>query len=347
MTGEPQLRIRRQGRAGRISFNRPDALNALTHEMALAIENALQAWLGDKAIELIVFDAEGERAFCAGGDVERLYEAGKAGDFDFGRRFFEDEYRLNAMIAEYAKPTVALMQGFVMGGGVGIGCHCSRRIVGETTRIAMPECVIGLVPDVGGTFLLGHAPGRCGWYLGLTGTRMDAADAIYAGFADIFVPKAFWPELAGLLCEIGDVSVIGGFIQDPGVSRLRERRNDVDECFSAPSALDCLERLERRASDWSLEAAQQMRRGCPLSVACTHDLVGLGAAAGTVRQALANELRFTWRSMSDGEFLEGIRAQIIDKDRNPRWRKSKLEGVTETEIASMLAPLETEATPAQ
>jgi enoyl-CoA hydratase/carnithine racemase len=343
MTGKNDIVIRREGLAGRITLNRPDALNALTLEMLHTIEQTLLAWRDDTAVRLVLFDAAGERAFCAGGDIERLYATGKAGDFEFGRRFWEDEYRLNALIAEFKKPTVALMQGFVMGGGVGVACHCSHRIVAESTRIAMPECGIGLVPDVGGTYLLGHAPGRSGCYLGLTGARMEAADAIYAGFADTFIPEKHWRALADRLCETGDVSVIDGFSIESGVPPLRLRWTDIEGCFFAPSALECLERLEKGTSQWSQEAARQMRRGCPLSVACTHELVRLGAGAGTVRQALAFEYRFTWRSMSQGEFLEGVRAQIIDKDRNPSWRKSRLEDVTEEEIASMLAPLKAAA----
>jgi len=152
------IHIRTEGRAGRITLTRPKSLNALSYEMCLAIERALDAWRDDDAVALVLIDAEGDKAFCAGGDVQQLYEKGRAGDYTFGRRFWADEYRLNAKIAEYPKPYVALMQGFVMGGGVGISCHGSHRIVCDTTRIAMPECSIGLVPDVGGSLLLARAP---------------------------------------------------------------------------------------------------------------------------------------------------------------------------------------------
>ena len=156
------LSIRRDGRAGRITLTREKALNALSHEMALEIEKALLAWRDDPEVALVLIDAEGEKAFCAGGDIREMYETGRAGDFDYGRRFWRDEYRMNALLAEYPKPIVSFLHGFVMGGGVGVGCHVSTRVVGESARIAMPECGIGLVPDVGGSLLLARAPGRLG-----------------------------------------------------------------------------------------------------------------------------------------------------------------------------------------
>ena len=210
------------GRLGVITLDRPKALNALTYDMAMAIEKAMREWADDDAVALVVIDAEGDKAFCAGGDIQDLYEHGKAGDYDFGRKFWSDEYRLNALIAEYEKPYVALMQGFVMGGGVGISCHGSHRIVCETTQIAMPECGIGLVPDVGGSFLLARAPWKFGEYLGLTGARMNTADAIHAGFADLFVPREDWPALIASLCEHGRTKAIGDFAKATEPSGLAE-----------------------------------------------------------------------------------------------------------------------------
>ncbi|MEF9605387.1 enoyl-CoA hydratase/isomerase family protein, partial [Paracoccus sp. PXZ] len=190
--------------------NRPQALNALSHEMALAIDAALQEWRDDPEVALVVIDAAGERAFCSGGDIAAVYRAGLAGDHRVGRDFFRDEYRMNARIKDYPKPIVAFMQGFVMGGGVGVGGHAGHRIVGDSTRIAMPETGIGLIPDVGGSWLLGHAPGHVGEYLGLTGARMGPGDAIFAGFADAYIPEAEWPALIERLAETGDVAAIAG-----------------------------------------------------------------------------------------------------------------------------------------
>src|SRR6056300_1702778 len=173
------IHIRITGRAGRITLNRPKALNALTYDMCLAMEQALLAWRDDPAVDMVVIDATGDRAFCAGGDIADLYASGLRGDYAYGQTFWAAEYRLNALIYHYPKPYIAFMQGFTMGGGVGISCHGSHRIVGETSQIAMPECGIGLIPDVGGSYILACAPGYLGEYLGLTAARMAAADAIY------------------------------------------------------------------------------------------------------------------------------------------------------------------------
>ncbi len=334
------IHIRKEGRAGRITLTRPKALNALTWDMAMAIEQALTEWSGDDSVALVVIDAEGDKAFCAGGDVQELYEHGMAGDYDYGRKFWTDEYRLNAMIADYEKPYVALMQGFVMGGGVGIACHGSHRIVCETTQIAMPECGIGLVPDVGGSFLLARSPWKFGEYLGLTGTRMATADAIHAGFADLFVPRENWPALISKLCETGSTSAIAEFAQATEPSALAELTAEVNRFFGHESALECVQALEAEESEWARKAAQTIRRGCPLSVACAFELIAMSREVASVREALDLELRFTWRSQSHGEFVEGVRAQVIDKDRKPQWHTARLEDVTPRMIAAMLAPLE-------
>ncbi len=200
--------IRIEGCAGRITLNRPKALNALTYDMAMAIHAALRDWAGDDAVRLIVIDAAGDKAFCAGGDIADLYRTGTEGDFAYGRKFWADEYRMNAALFEFPKPVVSLMQGFTMGGGVGVGCHGSHRIVGDSSQIAMPECGIGLVPDVGGSMILARAPGRLGEYLGTTAARLGAADAILAGFADTYIPEGDWPALIAELCRTGDVAAV-------------------------------------------------------------------------------------------------------------------------------------------
>lgn len=347
MSKTAEIHIRIEGRAGRITLARPQALNALTYDMALAIEQALIEWREDANVLLVLIDAEGDKAFCAGGDIEDLYNSGKVGDFAFGRKFWSDEYRLNAALAEYEKPIVALMQGFVMGGGVGIGCHASHRIVCETTRVAMPECSIGLVPDVGGSYLLANAPGHLGEYLGLTGARMNAADAIHTAFADIYVHREDWPSLVSVLCSTGEAERVVGYASSPGDPELKAIGTDIDTVFSGETALDCVKTLETRTDEWAQKTAKAIRRACPLSIACAFEIIRMNRKADGVRAALANELRFTWRSMSHGEFLEGVRAQIIDKDRNPQWQTSKLEDVTEEQIAAMLAPIEQDTTVAK
>lgn len=339
MPGSADISIRRQGKAGRITLTRPHALNALTYEMVMAIEAALVEWRDDQGVALVLIDAEGDRAFCAGGDLDQIYRAGRLGDFAYSRKFWSDEYRLNAMIADYSKPVVSLMQGYIMGGGVGIGCHGSLRIVCETSKVAMLECAIGLIPDVGGSWLLARAPGHAGEYLALTGARMSGADAMYCGFADRFVPRERWRQLAERLCATGEVAALGEYARGPGDSEIGRQQSEIDLLFGAGSALECLKACEQWESALAGEAAAAIRRGCPLSVACAFELVRRNRVAAALREALDNELRFTWRSMSEGELLEGIRAQIVDKDRTPNWRIARLEDVTPAQVDAMLAPI--------
>jgi enoyl-CoA hydratase len=334
--GEGEVRTRIEGCAGRITLTRPKALNALTAGMVQTIDAALAAWQAEPAVALVLIDAEGERAFCAGADIAALYRSGRAGDFAAGRRFLADEYRLNARLAGLGKPCVALMHGFVMGGGVGIAGHASHRVVGESSQVAMPECLIGLVPDVGSTHLLGRAPGRLGEYLGLTGARMAAGDAIHAGFADHFVPEARWPDLAAVLLDEGDPAAVAGMAAASPKPTLAARADDVGEAFDAPDLAALAARLE--ASDWGHGVLTQLRRQCPLSMACTLELVRAARREPGVEKALVREYRFAARAASDGEFLEGVRAAVIDKDRRPLWRDD-MDSLRPAEVAAMLAPL--------
>jgi enoyl-CoA hydratase len=326
----------REGRAGRITMNRPKALNALTHAMDLAIERALENWRHHPEVALILMDAVGDRAFCAGGDIAEIYEMGRKGDFGFARRFWADEFRLNAAIGRYPKPVVVLMNGYVLGGGVGLSGHASHRIVGESSRVAMPECAIGYVPDVGGTHLLGRAPGRLGEYLGLTGRRMGPADAILAGFADVFVPEARWPELAARLIATGDVDIVAEFAADPPEGELAARREAIDDAFSAPDLKTLVARLE--SSDWGHETLLTLAKQSPLSMAATLELVRASRRDPGLEAALARELRAGVRILEGGDMMEGVRAQVVDKDRNPQWADT-IDSVSETQVAALLEPL--------
>ena len=333
------IHIRREGRAGRITLNRPGALNALTWEMCLLVERALDDWRADDAVALVLIDAMGERAFCAGGDIAEMYATGTAGDFDYGRRFWRDEYRMNAKLAEYPKPVVSLMQGFTMGGGVGLGCHASHRVVGESSRMAMPECGIGLVPDVGGSLLLARAPGELGVYLGLTGARMEPGCAIHAGFADHFVPESDWAALTDALMESGDAGEVATRARPAPHSALVRAAGDIDAAFGGRTVTEIFERLEGRAEEWADAARRALERNSPLSMACALEMIRGHAADAGIRDALRAEYRFTHRAMERGDFIEGIRAAIIDKDRNPRWRHDGPGAVGADEVAEMLAPL--------
>lgn len=323
------VRIRREGPVGRITLARPETLNALDHAMALAIDRALAAWEADPDVALVLIEGEGVRAFCAGGDVQRLHETGRAGDLAWGRRFWADEYRLNARIARFPKPYVALMHGFVMGGGVGLSAHGSHRVVTDSTQVAMPECGIGLVPDVGGSFLLARAPGRLGEFLGLTGFRMGPADAILAGFADAYLPADRFAGLAAaLVADPRPDAVLARLALPPPAGRLAARRAEIDAAFGRASVAEI-----RAAAD--PEAARAMDRASPLSLACALEIIRAARGMDRIEDALALEYRFTARCMAEGEFLEGIRAQVIDKDRAPRWR----EAPGPEKVAAMLAPL--------
>ena len=333
--GEIDIRI--AGRAGRITLQRPKALNAVTYGMVRAIHAALDEWRNDPAVALVVIDAEGEKAFSAGGDIADLYATGTAGDFAFGQTFWRDEYRMNAAIAEYEKPIVSFLQGFTMGGGMGVGCHGSHRIVGETSQIAMPECGIGLVPDVGGSLILAHAPGHLGAYLGTTGARMGPADAILAGFADLFIPQAHWPALIGALETSGDPQCLSEAAAPPPEGPLAAQRAEIDLHFALPDLPAVIASLEASETGFAADTLKALRRSSPLSAAATLAMMPALKAA-TIREALALEYRFTFRAMEHGDFLEGIRAAIIDKDRTPRWRYTAdtlPTGAAET----MLAPL--------
>ena len=220
------------GSAGHITLNRPDALNALTYNMILKIEKALISWKQNEKIKIVLVDANGDKAFCSGGDVSDLYNNGTNGNFEFGKLFWSDEYRLNLLVSNYPKPYVVFMQGFTMGGGVGISCHGSHRIVGDSSIIAMPECSIGLVPDVGGSYLLTRKSKKLGIYLGISGQHMKADDAIFTDFADFNISEKYWNEIKLQLIKTGDTSILFVFQRKNLKSCLKENLQIIEKVFS-------------------------------------------------------------------------------------------------------------------
>ena len=333
------ISIRITGRAGRITLTRPHALNAMTYEMCLAIEDAFDAWQGDDAVDLIILDAIGDRAFCSGGDIAELYATGTKGDYSYGRKFWADEYRLNAKIFAYPKPVVSFLQGFTMGGGVGLGCHGSHRVVGESSQIAMPECGIGLLPDVGGTLLLALAPGRVGEYLGTTATRMSGEDAIFAGFADLYIPQAGWPAVIETLEATGDIGALDNAKTTPPPSALAALQDQINAVFDGEALVDVLNALKAADSPFAQECLKRMGRMSPLAMAATIEVIHrLRGPSLSIEKALDLEYRFTFRAMEHGDFLEGIRAAIIDKDRNPSWQYADMN-VPIAAVGKMLQPL--------
>jgi len=333
--------IRREGRAGRITLNRPKALNALTLGMVRAIWPAMLAWRNDPAIEVVILDGAGDRALCAGGDVRWLYESRGNGSRD-ARAFWSEEYRLNALISRYPKPYVAFMDGIVMGGGIGLSSHGRHRIVTERSQLAMPETSIALIPDVGGTWLLARAPGHVGAYLGLTGDRMRGAGTMFARFADTFVPSSELPHLAAALCAEGGADVAGiinRFAAPPPASELAQRAPLIDRAFRFDRVEDIRAELAAMGGEWADKTLAELAAKSPLSLKLTLAAIRNARRLGSLEEALNVEYRLCVRLFEHGEFLEGVRALIVDKDRQPKWRAPRLEDVADADIPSWLAPL--------
>ena len=321
--------IRKSGYVGHITLNRPEVLNSLTYSMILSIEKALIEWETDVSIALVIIDAKGYRAFCAGGDIQILYENGFNKNFAYGQKFWADEYRLNEKIANYKKPFVAFMQGFTMGGGVGVSCHGSHRVVGETSKIAMPECSIGLVPDVGGSFLLAKLPGNIGTFLGVTGKRMKASDAIYCGFADYFIPETKWEDLKVKLVETGNIDWIKKFHHSTEASEIENSFSQISEAMVDVSTKNIESRLQHPFFEKDLSA---LRFNSPISVAYTISMLKMEKVRTNISDALDAEYSFTARSQEFGDFQEGIRAAVIDKDRAPLWKNKNLIEVSDEDL---------------
>ncbi|MEX2649000.1 MAG: enoyl-CoA hydratase/isomerase family protein [Alphaproteobacteria bacterium] len=330
----------RRGRAGWIVLNRPKALNALTHDMALAIDARLRAWAADDRIAAVVIEGAGDRAFCAGGDVRALYHAMRTGDRRTTRDYYRDEYRLNRRIARYGKPYIALVDGVVMGGGVGVSIHGSHRVVGDRVVFAMPETGIGLFPDVGATFFLPRMPGALGLYVGLTGARLGAADSLYAGFATHTVPSDRWGELRlSLADETGSLEArLARLATFAGPAPLAEHRAAIDRCFSGRALADVFGALERERSNWARQTLATLASKSSTSLAVTFRQIRLGASLD-LESAIRLEYRLTQRFVEGWDFPEGVRAVVIDKDGQPRWRPAALADIDDAAIDALFAPM--------
>lgn len=317
---------------GQLTLNRPRALNAVNIDMVRAISAALDVWGNDSDIDTVVFDGAGERGFCAGGDVRQLREQILAGSSSAALQFFVAEYTLNARIAEYPKPIVTIADGVTMGGGVGLASHAAHRIVTERSRLAMPETRIGFTPDVGGSWLLAHAPGRLGEYLALTGAVMDASDAIHAGFADHFVPAERLDGLREALTNRADpgspAEIVLLFDETPHASRLAASREWIDDAFSAETVPEIVERLRARPELEAAETVQLLGELSPTALTVTLAAVRRVRELPNLRAALAQEFGLvSWFIQTQPDLVEGIRAQIVDKDRTPSWHPADLASV--------------------
>lgn len=329
---EPRVLARTRGGIGHLTLNRPRAINALDLDMIRDLTAALDSWESDPEVDLVLLDGAGERGLCAGGDVRGLAELIRDGRAEETSAFFRAEYALNARIAEYPKPVVAVADGITMGGGIGLAGHAAIRIVTERSRLAMPETRIGLTPDVGGSLLLARAPGRVGEYLGLTGASMDAADALYAGFADHLVPSDHLDSLLDALetraDPAGPTELVLLFDESPEPSTLEASRPWIDEAFSADSVAEIVDRLRARSEPEAQATADTLGELSPTALTVTLAAVRRARELGGLRAALEQEYGLVmWFATTQPDLVEGIRAQLVDKDRNPAWRPATVAEV--------------------
>ncbi|WP_051804376.1 enoyl-CoA hydratase/isomerase family protein [Streptomyces griseus] len=334
---DPHVLRRTEGRAGLLTLDRPRAINALTHPMVRALDAALADWADDPAVATVVLRGAGERGLCAGGDIRAIHDDARAGG-TATPAFWRDEYRLNARIARYPKPYVALMDGIVMGGGVGVSAHGSVRVVTERSRIAMPETGIGFVPDVGGTWLLGRAPGELGTHLALTGGQIGAADALLTGLADHHVPAAALDALTADLTRLPADEALARHATAPAPGVLAERRAWIDACYAAPTVEEIVDRLLDSGVPAAKETADTLLTRSPTALKATLAVLRAVRALDGLEAALDLEYRASCAALAGHDLVEGIRAQVVDKDRDPRWSPATLAGVTDADVARYLAP---------
>ena len=323
--------VRALGSLRRLTLNRPQALNAITLDMAVTMTAFMREWADDPAVGAVLIDGAGERAFCAGGDIRALYDAAKSGD-PLPQRFWATEYHLNVLIARYPKPVIAIMDGLVMGGGVGLSAHAAHRVVTERSAVAMPEVGIGFFPDVGACFPLARAPGCVGSYLALTGNRAGAADVIYCRLADGYIPAARLVEIPIALADCrtaDDVRArLGGLSTLPAPGGLPAARPWIDRCYSADRIEDIVDHLQRSSEDSARAALQAMRKASPTSLKVTLRNLREAASFKRVEECFQQDYRISLACIAGHDFIEGIRAAIVDKDRKPAWRPDRLEAVT-------------------
>lgn len=339
---DPEILFEKRGAAGLVTLNRPKALNALTLPMVRALHAQLRAWETDDDVSRIVVRGAGGRAFCAGGDIRLIYELGKAERFEDTIGFWLAEYRLDAYVQRYPKPYVSLIEGVVMGGGVGISLHGDVRVASEKYLFAMPETGIGYFPDVGMTYALPRLPGRTGTYLALTGARVGAGDALATGLATHFANAADFDAIIDALARGGtiDETLAAIVVEPPEPGPLVAERGLIDECFSADSVHDVLGRLDVAASSgapFAAETAALIRSRSPTSVLIAFEQMRRGVGM-SFEEAMLTEFRLCTRVMRGHDFYEGVRSIIVDKDGKPAWKPATLDAVDPAWIAAAFEP---------
>lgn len=341
MSTEQKVLAEVRGRVGHLTLNRPRAINALDHPMVQRIDQTLTAWEEDDRIDAVVIDGAGERGLCAGGDVRAMRDSA-LGDGSGAAAFWRDEYLLNAHIARYPKPYIALMDGVVMGGGVGVSAHGSVRVVTEHSKVGMPETTIGFTPDVGGTFLLSRAPGQLGTHLALTAGSVGAGDAIRLGLADHYVPSEHLPELTEALLSVSSTDEITAtverFAEPAPEAPLSAGRSWIDACYSADTAEEIVARLRGHGAPEAGEAAETVLSKSPTSVKVTLEALRRARGLPDLPAVLEQEYRVSCAFLTGSDLAEGIRAQVVDKDRDPHWDPPTLAGVADVERFFAPAP---------
>jgi enoyl-CoA hydratase len=333
---------RREGRLGRITLNRPAALNALNLTMIRTISGALEAWRNDPRVEVVVLDGAGERGFCAGGDIKVVHDAA-CSDPEVARTLWREEYELDARIARYPLPVVSVMDGIVMGGGIGLTAHSGIRVVTERSVLAMPEVAIGLAPDVGGALLLARAPGELGTHLALTSARIGPQDALLCGLADHVVPSDRLPSLIAAFQSADPAEVVAAAdLQTCGASpggTLTTNRPWIDTCYSADTVEEIRARLHTRPERDAAAAAEALDAGSPTALKVTLRALREARSMTTLEECLVQDYRVSCRFLDHPDLIEGIRSAVIDKDRRPRWLPARLADVTSNVVDRHFAPL--------
>jgi enoyl-CoA hydratase len=326
----------------RITLNRPKALNALTLDMAVRMTALLRQWAADPEVAVIMLDGAGDRAFCAGGDIRALYDGAKSGS-PLPAQFWSTEYHLDVLIARYPKPVVAVMDGLVMGGGVGLSAHAAYRVVTERSAIAMPEVGIGYFPDVGASYFLARAPWQTGTYLALTGDRIGAQDAILTGFANATIPATRLPQIPAALADCREAAEVHTAIINleapPAPGRLNKEWEWIDTCFAADNVETIIERLTANSAEGAQSALATMRKASPTSLKITLRNIRAASSFMRVEESFQQDFRISLACIAGHDFIEGIRAQIVDKDRNPTWRPDKLADVTPQIVEAHFKPV--------
>ena len=344
MTGESQEVLARvEGGVGLLVLNRPKSINSLTHAMVTTVRAVLSEWERDDGVRAVVLSGAGERGLCAGGDVVAIYHSARD-DGAEARRFWYDEYLLDAQIGRFPKPFVSLMDGIVMGGGVGVGAHASTRVVTDTTKMAMPEVGIGFVPDVGGSYLLSRAPGLLGVHAALTGAPFSGADAIAMGFADHFVAHERLAEFTAVVIGDGVEAALAAHAIEPPPSHLVAQREWIDTCYAGDTVVDIVAALRGHDAGPAEDAANLIATRSPTALAVALAAVRRAAKLESLEDALRQEYRVSCATLESHDLIEGIRAQLIDKDRTPHWSPASLAAVRDADIEAYFAPLEHDLT---